>query len=170
MPHLWRLSQYVDLSGEGGRRSSNRWNRRGRPVVYLAESVAGVVLESLVHLMDERDRKLPIGLQLIHVEYPASVDCRDIPESQLASDWRVNSAITQDAGDCWLRTRATALLSVPSAVIPSTRNFLLNPEHPEARLFAVQEHLPFNLDPRLKSLADFARSYLREIRFVSPDE
>jgi RES domain-containing protein len=32
-------------------------------------------------------------------------------------------------GDRWLRSMTSAVLRVPSAVVPAERNFLLNPEH-----------------------------------------
>jgi RES domain-containing protein len=47
---LWRISNYADLSGEGGRRAEGRWHERGRPVVYLAEHAALALLETMVHL------------------------------------------------------------------------------------------------------------------------
>lgn len=168
MPNLWRISQYVDLAGEGGRRRANRWNSAGRPVVYLGETVASVLLERLVHLLD--DRQLPTGLQLILVQYPETIGCTKVVESDMATNWRTNMAITQAAGDQWLTQGETALLRVPSAVIPHTANFLLNPEHAEAPLFSITEHLDFALDHRLKQLADFAFSYREEIPLVLTDE
>jgi RES domain-containing protein len=73
VPSLWRISQYVDLTGEGGRKADNHWNRRGRPVVYLGQSVPGVLLERLVHLMD--NTRLPEDLKLIHIEYTEAMEC-----------------------------------------------------------------------------------------------
>jgi RES domain-containing protein len=168
LPNLWRISQYVDLEGKGGLKSDGRWHRRGRRVVYLGESVAGVVLERLVHLMD--DRKLPAGLQLISVDYPQSLECEEVLDTHLPNDWQANIETTQDAGDLWLQQRKTALLKVPSAVTPRTTNFLLNPEHSDWHLVKPAEYFRFDFDTRLKKLADSALSYGEEIRFVSPDE
>ena len=90
--------------------------------MYLGETVAGGVLENLVHRMDQDDRKLPEGLQLIRVEYPLGLECDELGESELAKDWRVKSEITQERGDRWLQQCRTALLRVPSAVVPCTSN------------------------------------------------
>lgn len=52
----WRIlkAKYQDqpLSGEGARRLGGRWNHRGVPLIYLAESIALATLEVLVHLQD----------------------------------------------------------------------------------------------------------------------
>ena len=63
---LWRISNHVDLSGEGGRRAAGRWSHQGRRVVYLAEHPALAMLETLVHLeVDVED--LPSTYRLIEV-------------------------------------------------------------------------------------------------------
>ncbi len=49
---LYRISKskYAnDLSGEGARRAGGRWNFKGTPVVYTADSTALATLETLVH-------------------------------------------------------------------------------------------------------------------------
>jgi len=170
LPNLWRISQYIDLKGEGGRLRSNRWNIAGRPVVYLGESVAGVVLEYIVHFMELDSSRLPERLSLIQVEYPDAVQSDETSETRLPGDWRTNVKVTRSVGDNWLQQCKTVLLKVPSAVVPYTANFLLNPEHPDAHLVKIGEHFEFRLDLRLRVLADFALSYRSEIRFVAPDE
>jgi RES domain-containing protein len=37
-----------------------------------------------------------------------------------------------DAGDRWVTTESSALLLVPSVIVPEERNILVNPAHPEA--------------------------------------
>ncbi|MGB9409097.1 MAG: RES family NAD+ phosphorylase, partial [Terracidiphilus sp.] len=60
MTTLWRISNYVDLSGEGGLTASARWHTKGKPVVYLADSPAGAMLERIVHMTDMyEDANLP---------------------------------------------------------------------------------------------------------------
>jgi RES domain-containing protein len=152
LPSLWRISKHIDLSGEGGMRANNRWNRKGRPVVYFSETISSVLLESLVHLWDDEiSREV---LDLIHVEYPGDLEFEEVDESQLPHDWPKNSEITRNIGDSWLQRCKAALLIVPSAIAPSTQNFLLNPQHPQAGLVTIRNHVRFNLDPRLKRLAD----------------
>jgi hypothetical protein len=40
-------------------------------------------------------------------------------------------------------------LRVPSVLVPSESNFLLNPRHPEYTNLVIGEPLPFSFDPRL---------------------
>ena len=55
MTTLWRISNYLDLSGEGALGTSGRWHTEGRLVVYLADCPAGALLERIVHLMDRKE-------------------------------------------------------------------------------------------------------------------
>ena len=168
MPSLWRISQYPDLRGEGGRRTDNRWNRRGKPIVYLAQTVAGVILEHMVHIMD--NTRLPVGLKLIHVNYPDSLKIASISESDLPDGWHTNVECTRNAGDQWLKNSGSALLRVPSSIAPDTVNVLLNLTHPNVAQVEIIEHISFDLEPRLNRLADYALSYRTEVRYVARDE
>jgi RES domain-containing protein len=46
---LWRISRHRDLTGAGGLRAPGRWHDRGSPIIYLAETPAGALLETCVH-------------------------------------------------------------------------------------------------------------------------
>ncbi len=128
---LWRISAFPDLTGRGGLFASGRWHHAGNPVVYLSESPASAMLEILVHLeVDPED--LPEQLRLMRVDIPdavaASVQSPDLPAS-----WFEDDALTRHIGDTWLHDQGTALLRVPSAIMPHTHNWLLNPLHPLAQ-------------------------------------
>ncbi|MGO9638802.1 MAG: RES family NAD+ phosphorylase [Terracidiphilus sp.] len=144
---LWRISDHVDLGGWGGRKFSSRWASLGRRIVYLAESPAGALLEVLVHLeFDEGE--LPDKYQLIEVSIPEGISIRGIePPSRI--DWKEKTRITQRIGDTWLASRETPLAHVPSAIVPRTRNYLLNPEHPDAKQVQVAEVIKERFDNRL---------------------
>ena len=60
---LWRISNYRTLDGRGGLETSARWHSQGRPIVYLAESVSGALLEVLVHF------------ELVRHGFPNHTDC-----------------------------------------------------------------------------------------------
>lgn len=47
---LWRISNYADLSGEGGLRAAGRWHTRGKRIVYLTDHPASALLELLAHM------------------------------------------------------------------------------------------------------------------------
>lgn len=131
---LWRISAYADLKGIGGLRVSGRWHQAGRPVVYTATSPAGAMLEVLVHLeIDPED--LPSTMQLLRIELPDSVSQAPMPE--LPPGWNVDTGLTQGIGNLFLDGNQALLLPVPSAILPSTTNVLLNPQHPDAGLAQV---------------------------------
>ena len=50
MAIYWRISDYPDLNGEGGRKAGARWHTAGSRIVYLAESPMAALVETLVHL------------------------------------------------------------------------------------------------------------------------
>jgi RES domain-containing protein len=129
---------HADLSGEGARRFGGRWNRRGRPVVYMAEHPALAVLEVRVHL-DLPLELLPDDYVLVRVALPdAHVnEIGDIPDDTVA------------AGDTWLAAEDTPVLRVPSVLVPHARNLLLNPLHAGRAAAAVTSIEPFRFDPRL---------------------
>jgi RES domain-containing protein len=59
----------------------------------------------------------------------------------LGSDWQRNPEMTRPLGDLWLHSGRTALLQVPSAIVPATGNVLINPQHPEsAQIRVVRIH------------------------------
>jgi len=131
---LWRISDHADLSGEGGRLVSGRWHERGAPIAYLADHPALALVENLVHLeIDLED--LPETYQLLTVEFPEDVAITEIDREALArtdARWHTNLAVTRSEGSGWLREGRTALLRVPSVILPDATNVLLNPSHPDA--------------------------------------
>ena len=148
---LWRVSNYADLSGEGGRRVAARWHERGRPAVYLAEHPALALLETLVHLYIDPD-ELPSHYQLLTVDVPDGVAVEDLSEADLAArvaDWRHAPDDTRALTRAWFGERRTALLRVPSAIVPAAFNYLLNPLHPDAALIAVVARQTTEFDARL---------------------
>ncbi len=53
-------------------------------------------------------------------------------------------------GSAWARERRSVALRVPSVMIPSEANYVLNPEHPDFdRAVVVGDGQSFTFDPRL---------------------
>ena len=57
---------------------------------------------------------------------------------------------TQEIGSEWLRSGRTAHLRVPSALVPETYNYQLNPLHLQASQFQVLQEYHYPFDQRLK--------------------
>jgi RES domain-containing protein len=143
---VWRISNYVDLSGSGGIRAAGRWHSRGKRIVYLADHPANALLEMLVHL--DRDI-IPATYRLLRVAVPETIAIQEIGDGTLPSDWRNYPAATRELGDAWLDHSSSALLRVPSVIVPSAWNFLLNPVHSDAAKLGIIDVIEAPFDPRL---------------------
>ena len=64
-------------------------------------------------------------------------------------NWRREVASTAACGARWLTANTGSLLSVPSAIVPEQRNFLLNPVHPDAMHLRAKQERRFQFDLRL---------------------
>ncbi len=149
---LWRISKrkYADtaFSGEGARRVGGRWNSRGQGMVYTSGTLSLAALEVFVHMEIE---DVATMLAYIRVDVPTEVKIEYLEVAQLPPDWRNIPAPTVLAtmGDNWFLLGSTAILAVPSVVIPIEYNYLINPSHPDLVKLMVQPPQPFELDPRL---------------------
>ena len=145
---LWRISNHASLSGEGGLYASGRWHTRGRRVVYLADHPASALIEVMVHLeIDAED--LPDHYQLLGVDVPDDMVTTAIDESEMPATWRAQTALTRARGDAWIVDATSALLRVPSAIVPASTNYLLNPAHAGAARISITSAQRTAFDPRL---------------------
>ena len=151
---VWRICRepYAAdaLAGRGGLFTSGRWHTRGRPIVYTSESLALAALEVLVNA----DRStVPADLVQIEIDVPDNLDILRIGIRALPKDWRSYPAPPelQRRGDDWLLAASTPILQVPSSVIPEESNFLVNPQHVDARRLSIISMRAFAFDSRLTS-------------------
>jgi RES domain-containing protein len=142
---LWRISQHADLSGMGGLYASGRWHSRGQPVVYLSDHPASCLLEMIVQ--GASLGALPVTYQWLRID-TAEAPVADV--GALPNRWREDSGATRALGDAWLRGGTTALLRVPSVIVPESSNYLLNPARPDAGRCQISSAVRFPLDPRLR--------------------
>jgi RES domain-containing protein len=145
---LWRISDFVDLSGQGGLLAPARWHSRQRRIVYLADHPASALLEVLVHLEVDAD-ELPDVFQLLAVDAPDDMAFETLDRESLPDGWTQDFKVTGARGDDWLDAARTPLLQVPSAIVPAAFNWLLNPAHPDAARLAIADVVRAPFDPRL---------------------
>ena len=145
---LWRISNHPTLDGPGGLTASARWHTEGRLIVYLAESPAGALVEALVHLELDPAR-LPKSYRLLKAQVSDDLSIKIIAEADLPRNWITDQIPTRTVGDEWLASKSTALLRVPSAIVPETFNVLLNPEHVDATRVHILWHTEYPWDARL---------------------
>ena len=125
-----------------------RWNHRGTPGVYTSSTLSLAVLELLVHLDDDELAKDYVG---IPADIPDSVEITRIRTSDLPREWRnfPRPQALAGLGSRWAAARETAVLAVPSAIVPHELNYLLNPLHPHCKRIRFGRPEPFSFDPRL---------------------
>lgn len=149
---VWRICSKrrsrAAFQGEGARLYGGRWNPPGVSVVYTSGSLALAALEMFVNL-DPQD--MPQDLVSIAVTIPDGVQTESVAIGDLPAGWERAPApeYLQLLGADWVRRRNTAVLSVPSAVIPSERNFLLNPAHRDFKRIKTGKPEAFRFDPRV---------------------
>ncbi len=136
------------FDGEGARRLGGRWNSRGTPMVYAAGSQSLAVLEMLVHL---DHAALMASYCLISITFPRAI-MTTLEVSQWPADWnqRPTPLAVREVGDAWIAGAASAVLQVPSVVVPRESNFLFNPGHADFHKEVIGKAQPFVFDPRLK--------------------
>lgn len=136
-----------DLSGTGAAMFGGRWNKKGTPVLYTGESKDIALLETIVHLPPLLSPKLDI----LTIEIPDdSVFSLDV--KQLPSNWKMYPApvILSEIGEQWIREAKFIAMKVPSSIIHTSYNYILNCRHPEyakVKLISLQN---FEFDSRLK--------------------
>jgi RES domain-containing protein len=135
---LWRATNHASLDGTGGLRASGRWHHRGKRIVYCAPNPATALLEILVHAeIDIQD--IPVTIRCLEIEAPDSIAVESLDASGAGAAWQQEKS--RQVGDDWLSSKRTALLRVPSVVVPATWNVLINPAHSESRhLRIVRTH------------------------------
>lgn len=149
---VWRVTRKAHaeqpLSGEGARRYGGRWNHVGTAVVYTSESLSLAVLECLVNLPIS---DLPDDLVSVQIQVPDDLPRTEVSIEDLPDDWRTFPAIEElkDIGTDWAHEGKTAILAVPSVVIPNELNYLIDPANAETRRVEVISVELFALDVRL---------------------
>lgn len=148
---VWRITNRrftkSAFSGEGARLFGGRWNTGGVPLIYTSESRSLAALEILVHL-DSPDLLQKYVLFEVGVEeaWVTNLDSAALPEDCHDDPPPVDA---QKIGDEWAKSGRSAVLRVPSAIVPGEFNFLLNPRHPDFDKLRIGPPQSFFFDPRL---------------------
>jgi len=162
---LWRIGTTAgkyradDLSGAGAAAVGGRYNSPGTAVVYTSSSVSLAVLETVVHFGARASAQA--NRYLIELSVPLQVyeDRQILTVEQLERDYPFWDAVpfaeaSQAVGDNWVASGVSALLQLPSAIVPCSGvpdcNVLINPAHPDAGRIQVARREKFVYDPRLK--------------------
>ena len=113
-------------------------------------------MELLVHLDDD---DIAAAYVAVPADIPDAVAVGQARATDLPRGWRSipAPAALAELGRRWAEARDTAVLAVPSAVIPHELNYLLNPHHPHFKRIRVGRPEPFTFDPRLPQMVERRR-------------
>jgi len=149
---VWRISkrQYAPaaFSGDGGLRAAMRWNHKGHRIVYTSQSLSLATLELWVHTPPIEPLTTYVS---VAAGIPDELHITVFDQEVLPPGWQEDPApsILRDLGTNWLVSKVSAVARVPSAIIPTEFNYLLNPEHPDFGLITMAEPNPFVFDRRM---------------------
>jgi RES domain-containing protein len=153
MPTVYRIckTKYAGsaFDGEGAYRFGGRWNSRGTRVVYAAGSLSLAALEMLVHLNDE---EMLFNYSFVAAEIPPDLILKIEDFRPLPANWNDSPApiAVQQIGDDWVKSAASAILEVPTSIVPLEKNYLLNPAHADWVKIVIGDPQNFVFDERLK--------------------
>ena len=136
-----------DLSGIGAAKYGGRWNKKGSPVLYTGETKEIALLETIVHTPPMLIPKLSI----LTIEIP-DISITEIEIKDLPLNWYDYPAptILSEISEDWILKGNTVALSVPSCIIHSAKNYILNCNHKDYTNVKVVDIKNFHFDTRLK--------------------
>ncbi|GAA3509624.1 RES family NAD+ phosphorylase [Aquimarina addita] len=136
-----------DLTGIGAKTVGGRWNPKGVAVLYTSTSAALSVLEVLAHLPAAY---FPDNMAKASIEIPDEL-ISFIDTSELPRDWDKIPPSTgiQHFAMNWISENTSLGLKVPSIIVPTEYNLLINPLHPDFNSVKLTEITPFSFDTRL---------------------
>jgi RES domain-containing protein len=116
--------------------------------VFTSATLSLAALERFVNTDADLE---PVDLVRIAVDIATNIAIETVAVADLPADWRTYPAPPSLAliGERWLRASKSAVLSVPSVVIPNERNFVLNPAHADFARLVFNPPEPFSFDPRM---------------------
>ena len=120
------------LSGLGGMVAEGRWHYAGAPIVYTASTRSLGMLERLVN---DSQEILKENLSVVLIQIPDTLKVLRLVEGELPTGWNAYpyAADTQSLGSDFLMNGDSAVLQVPSSLCPQEYNFIINPQHPDAK-------------------------------------
>lgn len=148
---LFRITKkkYIrDLSGEGSRRFGGRWNEQGTAILYSSQNESLAALEILAHTPIS---EIPNDLSLLVLSIPNSIAPERVIPDELPENWRDYPSPNELAGigSRWVESGSSLMLHVPSVLVRTDWNILINPAHPEMDKVKIKDVFNFQFDSRI---------------------
>lgn len=141
------LAKYANGLIASGRAA--RWNTNDTEMIYCSSSQSLACLENVVH---RSQLGLSNQFKVLIIEIPDDLNNIEISKNQLPLKWTEfeNMYITQAIGDNWIKEQRSVILKVPSSVVQSEYNFLINPNHLNFNQVKLKTIELFVFDDRIK--------------------
>jgi len=148
--HVYRITgkkHAGDLTGTGAAMFGGRWNKKGTPVLYAGQNKEIALLETIVHT----PALFIPNLDILTLEIPDD-SIITIEKDRLPKNWKVFPAptILSEIGEKWIEEARSVALKVPSCIIHSAYNYIINCRHPEYYKVRLVDRRNFEFDSRLK--------------------
>jgi len=148
--NVFRITQSKrasDISGYGAAIHPGRWNKKGTRVVYTGESKEIALLESIVHIPP---MMIP-NLDILTIEIPDE-SITILTPKDLPPNWYQYPAptILSEISQKWIDEGRTMALKVPSSIIHSSNNIILNCQHNDYNAVKIISQKRFYFDSRLR--------------------
>ena len=146
MTTVWRIDRAryaaTAFSGIGAQREGGHLNSVGTAVVCTAGSPA--MVEVRVHVPTFRGTRGRVATEI-------DDNFGTVQEEDLPADWQTRPApcSTQALGDAWVAAMRSAVLRVPSVVVPGHAAYVVNPARPDVSRIRVGSAVPLAINPRL---------------------
>ena len=139
------------LDGEGSFLFGAQWSSPGTRVAYTSEHLFLAMVEYFVHI-DANDP--PKDLVVAAADIPDSVSRVVMGPHELPPNWRQVPAPARLTviGDSFSAQCKSAILVLPSVLVPSESNWIINPVHPEFVEIKMLPPEPFQtgFDPQVR--------------------
>ena len=114
-------------------------------MVYTSGSPELAMLEILTKLNPSA-----FGVRMaVEIDVPSDALIQDAAPVMLGHLLRGEDDDTQTYGSSWSTRGQSLVLKVPSATLPISSNYLINPLHPQAKQLIVVRQVEVTMDPRL---------------------
>jgi RES domain-containing protein len=110
---------------------ANRWNLKGQNVLYTGSSRSLSTSELIVHRGAVKPL-LPYKVMVISIADDDYL-IRQIQIKDLPTNWRSFAAysVLQNIGSDWYHAQESLVLKIPSAIITTEYNYMINTEYPD---------------------------------------
>jgi RES domain-containing protein len=147
---VYRLAakEYInDRTGTGARLFGGRWNPPGLSCIYCSTHLSLALLEKYVHARSKENMQ---RIAVLKIEIPDEKELVFHTDDKfLKSAWAGDISYSQWIGQQILEDLSVAAFTVPSAVIPSERNIIINPLAAKSDLIKFLPATDFSTDYRL---------------------